>query len=201
VAKTVVNKMKRNLKLLRNLAFPVSSRHWREYIPATDLDKLWILQDDLIEHKYPTSGITEYVISSAGDIYREMADEHPWLPYIDEKWTTLSRYCFIGRYGFGFVARDFEELRDMVKEPDYDSQRITYMANLQKLREATVNTSMDPKRKRVMLASLDMIKALADWFNSLIVEMPAQVSVAFDELTDAIANYFPRQFFGSEGKI
>jgi len=183
---TIFEKVRRNLSLL-------TRESYSQVIAATGLDKLWILQDTLVEHKFPTNGITEYVISAAGDIYREMADEYPWFPYIDEKWRTLSKYCFRGRYGF--VVGDFEELREMVEKPDYEARKDLYMVNLRTLREATLNTPMEAKRMRVMLASLDMIKALADWFDSLVLEMPGQVSVAYNELTDAIAKYFPEQFW------
>jgi hypothetical protein len=67
------------------------------------------------------------------------------------------------------------------------------MNNLQTLRDATLKMAMDPKRKAVMIESLDMIKALIFWFESQDPYTPPRQQL--DRLTDAIANYFPRGFY------
>lgn len=78
-------------------------------------------------------------------------------------------------------------------EPYYKPKRDLYLLNLERLRQETVKTPMDSKRKDVMLASLNMIKALIFWFESLDITTPPKREL--NKLTDAIAEYFPKKFY------
>jgi len=160
--------------------------------PQPDLPYLFDLQDTLIEHKFPTDHITvhEYIISAAGDIYRAMTHNRPPFTYIAEKWELLSKYAF--RPG-GLTTGDFEELAALLKEPYYGPQRDEYLKNLQKLRKETARTSMDEKRRVVMLASLEMIEGLIRWYESLNPYNPP--TPEYHKLTGAIADYFPEDFW------
>ena len=153
--------------------------------------ELWDLQNTLIEHKFPHDYIAvhEYLISCAGDIFREMCQRSPHFAYVYEKWYTLIGY--VGRYP-GLTEGDIEEFKMLFKEQWYPPQRTVYLANLQKLKQATINTVVDIKRKEVMLASLDMIDALVHYFESL--NRYAVPTHAIDRLTDAIGAYFPEFF-------
>lgn len=155
------------------------------------LIRLFRLQDHLIEHKFPYNGITihEYLISCAGDIYREMTKRYPHYGYIDEKWSTLTKWCY--RLG-GLTWGDYILLERLMADPAYQPKRDQYLKNLHHLREETVKTPMNDKRKDVMLASLDMIEALIRWFESLRPKPPRE---QLDKLTEAISNYFPREFW------
>lgn len=157
------------------------------------LPRLFQLQDQLIEHKFPYNGIVihEYLISSAGDIYREMTHFEAFIHYgyIDEKWSTLAKWCL--RTG-GLTWGDYILLKRLMEMPSYQPKRDQYLKNLRYLREETVKTYMDSKRKKVMLESLDMIEALIKWFESLKPYPPRE---QLDKLTEAISNYFPREFW------
>jgi len=172
------------------------AKKWREkerklllgQMRQPELWELWNLQDTLIEHKFPYDyiAIHEHLISCAGDIFREMCQRSPHFEYVYEKWYTLSGY--VGRYP-GLTEGDIEELNMLFKEKWYLPQRNEYLANLQKLKQATIDTPIDPKRKEVMLASLDMIDALVHYFESL--NRYAVPTHAIDRLTGAIGAYFP----------
>jgi len=157
-----------------------------------ELERLFRLQNDLIEHKFPKDHIAlhEYLISCAGDIYREMTRKTPYYYYINEKWSTLAGYC--GRFG-GLRKGDYEELAMLMREPYYKPKRDVYMKNLERLKDETRKARIDEKRKRVMVAALDMIEGLVRWFESL--DPYKYPKAEFDALTDAIANYFPEQFY------
>ena len=152
---------------------------------------LFRLQDRLIEHEFPYNGIAihEYIISCAGDIYREMAKRWPHYGYVDEKWSTLTKWC----YGSGgLVWGDYILLKRLMESPSYQHKRDEYLRNLRLLREETVKVPMDIKRKQIMLESLEMIEALIKWFESLKHHPPRE---QLDKLTEAISNYFPREFW------
>jgi hypothetical protein len=113
-----------------------------------------------------------------------------WRPnysYVEEKWSTLMKYCF--RPG-GLTQGDFEELKMLMQEPWYKPKRDDYMRNLSVLKQETERVFMDPKRKRVMLASLEMIEGLIAWFEGLNPNNLPRSQL--EKLTDAIANYFPQ---------
>ena len=175
-------KVRRNLQLLR-----------KELKRGCRLPRLFQLQDQLIEHKFPYDAVVihENLISYAGDIYREMTHSELFIHYgyIGEKWSNLTKWSL----GFGgLTSGDYEELRELMRDPSYDLKRDEYLKNLRHLREETVKTPMDNKRKDVMLASLDMIEGLIKWFESL---RPIPPREQLNKLTDAIANYFPRKFW------
>jgi len=157
-----------------------------------ELKRLFKLQDILIEHKFPSNHIAihEYLISCAGDIYREMTHKTPYFKYIDEKWRALMKYCY--RLG-GLTKEDYEELAMLMREPYYKPRRDEYLRNLERLKAETIKARIDEKRKSVMLAALNMIEGLIRWFESL--DPYKYPKAEMDALTDAIANYFPEQFY------
>lgn len=162
--------------------------------PATEtMHRLFTRQHELIEHKFPTNHIAvhEYLISNAGDIYREMTRRYPHYEYIEEKWASLHKYAF--RADFGLTSGDWEELTALLQEPYYKPQRDAYMQNLQILKTETEQADIDPQRKKIMMESLKMIEALIAWFESL--DPAATPTDQLDRLTEAIAKYFPREFW------
>jgi len=175
--------------------FPTETKEWREAFPETvRLMPLFDMQDSLIEHKFPheKAAIIDTVISLPGDIYREMTHAYPHYGYVGEKWEKLTTYC--ARPPLSWLqAGDWEEIRNQLQDPSYKALRDQYLSNLQMLREATMRMDMDPKRQAVMIESLDMIKALILWFESQDPYAPPRQQL--DRLTDAVAGYFPREFF------
>jgi len=175
--------------------FPAEIKGWPEAFPETlRLKPLFDIQDSLIEHKFPheKAKIIDTIISHAGDIYREMTHAYPHYGYIGEKWEKLSVYCV--RPPLSWLQEgDWEEIREQLQDTSYKVQRDQYLSNLQRLREETTKMPMDPKRKAVMTESLDMINALIFWFESQDPYAPPRQQL--DRLTDAIANYFPREFY------
>jgi len=164
----------------------------RWFLDRIELHNLFWIQDELLEHKFPYDYIAvhEYLISCAGDIYREMTRRHPHYGYIEEKWVTLQKYCF--RPG-GLTSGDFAELKMLLQEPFYRPQRDLYLKNLEELKAETTKAEIEDTRKKVMLASLDMISALITWFESL---NPDELPIdALDSLTGSIAEYSPKQFY------
>ena len=157
-----------------------------------ELGRLFQLQDTLIEHKFPTNHIAihEYLISCAGDIYREMTHRTPYYRYIDEKWRALMEYCY--RLG-GLRKGDYEELAELIREPYYKPRRDAYLRNLERLKAETIKARIDEKRKRVMITALNIIEGLIRWFESL--DPYKYPKAEMDTLTDAIADYFPKKFY------
>lgn len=156
-----------------------------------DLLRLFQLQNTLIEHKFPENhlAIHEYLISCAGDIFREMTRMYPWYPYINEKWGTLQKWCRgQGNLRWG----DYILYERLMAEPYYAEKKNLYMQNLKILKDQTTETNMEPKRKVVMLKALAMIYGLITWFESL---HPPPPHKELEELTDAIADYFPKEFW------
>lgn len=158
--------------------------------------ELFELQDRLIEHKFPADHIAihEFVISCAGDIYREMTHSSPHYGYVYEKWSLIQKYAttVTGPY---FTLGDVEEYNALMKESYYKPRRDEFLANLEQLKQETTKTPMLPRRKQVLLTSLDMVEALVRWFESGDVRNPPRHEN--DMLTDAIARYFP-QFYSDE---
>ena len=156
------------------------------------LHNLFRTQDELLEHKFPYNyiAIHEALISCAGDIYREMTHRHPHYGYVEEKWGTLNKYCF--RPG-GLTSGDFSGLKQLIQTPSYKKQRDIYLENLSKLRAETEKADINPKREKVMVESLDMIRELINWFESL--DPHRLPTNQLGELTDAISAYFPKEFW------
>lgn len=152
--------------------------------------RLFNKQDTLIEHKFPTSGVSEYTISCAGDIYREMTRRHPHYPYIDEKWGSLSKYISLPR---GFTEGDFEELKKELQAKNYKDRRDQYLKNLRKLELATKQADIDAKRKKIMLASLNMIRGTIRYIES--GNPYRNPRKEYDALTEEISTYFPKEFW------
>jgi len=166
-----------------------------EAFPETlRLKPLFDLQTSLIEHKFPheRTMVMDNVISCAGDIYREMTHAYPDFGYVGEKWERLMTWAAKPPLSW-LQAGDWEEIRKQLQDPTYKFQRDLYLSNIQRLREETVKTPMDPKRSAVMTESLDMIKALIFWFESQNPYAPP--SKQLDRLTNTIADYFPREFY------
>jgi len=156
------------------------------------LRSLFILQDSLIEHKFPKNfiAIHEYLISCAGDIYREMTKVTPYFYYVDEKLRTLYGYCY--RPG-GLTVGDFDEYKRLMGTPYYKPKRDLFLSNLNLLKRRTQAANIEPKRKRVMMEALNMIEALIRWFESL--NPYGNPREQLEKLTDAVADYFPREFW------
>lgn len=136
-----------------------------------ELDSLYEMQTKLIEHKYPVMGVWELIIAHAGDIYRGLAHSTPDCGYIGEKETRLSRY--LDEYTLN--TADFEEWRDSVQRMHmgtYLAKKDQYLENLAKLRKATEEAQMDASRKEAMLASLDLIRKLVQWYEESPSAMP-----------------------------
>jgi len=121
-----------------------------------------------------------------------MTHGYPDSAYIMEKWERLSSYAARSPLS-KLQAGDWEEIKTQIQDPAYKALRDHYLNNLERLREETLRLPMDPKRSAVMIESLDMIKALILWFESLDPFAPPRQQL--DRLTDAIAKYFPREFF------
>ena len=167
---------------------PVRVEHGSNFL------RLFELQDQLIEHKFPYNHLVihEYLISCAGDIYREIAKRYPDYNYIYEKWTTLQKWC--QRTG-GLTWGDYILYKRLMGEPYYDNKKRLYMQNLETLKQKTDETPMDLKRKTIMLKSLAMIEGLITWVERLHPPPPHE---ELDELTEAIADYFPEQFWSEK---
>jgi len=166
-----------------------------EVFPETlRLKPLFDMQDSLIEHKFPheKAKIIDTVISNPGDIYREMTHAYPHSGYVGEKWERLTTWAAKPPLSW-LQLGDWEEIKTQIQDSSYKILRDQYLSNLQRLREETLKMPMDPKRSTVMVESLDMIKALILWFESLDPYAPPRQQL--DRLTDAIATYFPREFF------
>jgi len=197
-------KVSRNIRVLRNQILPIGTKKSEgvttvspEIFPETlRLKPLFDMQDSLIEHKFPheRTMVMDNVISNAGDIYREMTHAYPDSSYVGEKWERLTTWSAKPPLSW-LQAGDWVEIRNELQNPSYKALRNQYLRNLQRLREETVKMPMDPKRSVVMTESLDMIKALIPWFESLDPYAPPKWQL--DRLTDAIYNYFPREFFKS----
>ena len=159
------------------------------------LNRLFDMQDQLIEHKFPheKAQVMDNIISYAGDVYREMAGgvyrHAPHFGYVYEKWENLAYWGAAPPRG-ALQEGDWEEFRKQVQDPTYRIRRDEYLRKLQVLKGATEKTSMELKRKAIMIAALDMIEALIEWFESL--NPVAAPKAQLDKLTDAIGNYFPQ---------
>jgi len=189
-----VERVRRNIRLLRDQILPVETKGWEVFPETIRLKPLFDMQDSLIEHKFPheKSAIVDWIISCPGDIYRNMTHGYPDSAYIMEKWERLSSYAARSPLS-KLQAGDWEEIKTQIQDPAYKALRDHYLNNLERLREETLRLPMDPKRSAVMIESLDMIKALIFWFESLDPFAPPRQQL--DRLTDAIAKYFPREFF------
>jgi len=197
-------RVSRNLVLLRNSFLGTGPQlpPLAEVFPESlRLKPLFDMQDTLIEHKFPheKSAIVDWIISCPGDIYRIMTHGYPDFAYVMEKWERLSSYATSPPLS-RLQANDWEEIKEQITEPTYKERRDQYLGNLERLREETVKMPMDSKRQAVMIESLDMIKALIVWFESQDPYAPPRQQL--HRLTDAVASYFPREFFeGSSVQI
>ena len=143
------------------------------------------MQDKLIEHKYPTVGVTELAISHAGDIYRAMTI-HAWqeLNYIYEKWGRLEKYI---RKGYIPRQEYDEEIKRQINSPEYRQKVLKYMDNLELLIQKTSEIS-DKPMKDVLLASLNLIIGLIKWYETSYENVPTK---QFDLLTEKLGHFFP----------
>ena len=156
-------------------------------IPSGDYKYLYEMQDKLIEHKYPTVGVTELMISHAGDIYREMtvhSDFGPHLSYIYEKWGRLEKYI---RQGYISCREYEEEFKRQIESQDYRGKVLRYYVNLESLIKETEKVKDKPFRD-VLLACLDMIKGLIIWYETNYENIPTK---QFELLTEKIGHFFP----------
>jgi len=141
------------------------------------LMNLFNLQDKLIEHKYPVQGIWSTMIMHAGDVYRGLCKGKQNGAYINEKMNKLNRFMNDNTfplsksemvefwyYANGEYGNKYNEEKH--KKPAMDKQRAQFNINLAKLTKETSEANIDPKRKRAMLFSLNMIKSLVTYYES-----------------------------------
>ncbi|GAI93774.1 unnamed protein product, partial [marine sediment metagenome] len=154
---------------------------------------LFTMQDQLIEHKFPTDHIAEheYQISNAGDIYRSMTESSPDYGYIGTKVTSLSKYLGADNTG------DFREYKQLMAMPDYKPKRDKYMRNLAELKVLTVKAYIDLKRKDVMLDALELIRGIVLWFESMQVRNPPKR--ALEKLAGSLERFFPSMLWPEQG--
>jgi len=118
------------------------------------------LQEDLIEHKWPTEdGNVSYFIEAAGDIYRELCKEHVDRAYIAEKERKLKNF-------FTLTSGDINELIEVRKRhPDYPSKLNRFLEKVCELEKITkdFHFGMYADRKKKMLGSLSVIKSIVKW--------------------------------------
>ena len=186
---SIFDKFSRNRELLR-------ASLKRQRVVAEG--KIWALrplfemQSSLIEHKFPheKAAIMDWILSdSIGDIYRNMCEITPHFGYVMEKWERTAYYVTTPPRS-GLRAGDWEEIKEQVTEPTYMPRRNQWLSNLALLRQETVAFPMEPKRKEVMLAVLDLQEAVMHWFESGDPYRPPDV--AKDKLTWAVGEYFPK---------
>lgn len=178
------------------------ARNWQRLIapPRVIVDgKIWALrtlfemQNSTIEHSFPheKAAIIDWILSdSVGDIYRSATEIQPHFGYIYDKWSMRVVYYISYPPLSGLQAGDWDEIREQVTDPTYKPRRDKWLQDLAALRDATVQTAMEPKRKTLMLAVLDLQKACVYWFESLDPGNPPITER--DKLTDAISEYFPQ---------
>lgn len=154
------------------------------------LRALFNLQDSLIEHKFPheKAQIVDNRISDAGDIFREMTGASDFA-YVMEKWNRLIAAVHTPPLST-LQAGDWEEIKENTQLPIYREQRDQFLANLRRLKDETLRTPMDSKRRDLMVASLNMIEGLVFWFESMDPYNPPRM--VMERLTDTVANYFPQ---------
>lgn len=186
---SVFDKFSRNRELLR-----ASLKRQRVVADGKiwALRPLFELQDSLIEHRFPheKAAIMDWVLSDGiGDIYRSMCEITPDFGYVMDKWTRTAYYVTIPPRS-GLRANDWEEIKEQVTDPTYMPRRNKWLANLVRIKEATVATPIEPKRKAVMLAVLDLQEAVVHWFESGDPYRPPEA--AKGKLTWAVGEYFPR---------
>jgi len=118
------------------------------------------LQEELIEHKWPTEdGNVSYFIEAAGDIYRELCKEHVDRAYIAEKERRLKNF-------FTLTSGDINELIEVRKRyPDYPSKLDRFLEKVCELEKITkdFHFGMYADRKEKMLGSLNVIKSIVKW--------------------------------------
>jgi hypothetical protein len=196
----LIDKVRRNLKLLRSQIFPLETKWFPNPADRVVADgKIWALrplfemQSNTIEHSFPheKAAIIDWILSdSIGDIYRAMCEIHPNYGYVMEKWTRVMKYVTRPPLS-GLQSGDWDEIREQLMEPTYKLRRDKWLYDLAALRDATVKAAMDSeKRRAVMIATLDLQKATVYWFESLDPNNPPLIER--DHLTGAIGDYFPR---------
>lgn len=180
---SLLGKVSRNIGLLRQRVV-ADGKIWA-------LRPLFEMQNSLLEHRFPheKASIIDWVLSAIGDIYRSMCEITPDFGYVMEKWTRTAYYVTIPPRS-GLRAGDWEEIREQVTDPTYRPRRDQWLSNLSKIREATVAMAVEPKRKAVMLAVLDLQEAVVRWFESGDPYSPPEA--AKGKLTWAVGEYFPR---------
>jgi len=160
------------------------------------LAALFDLQDTLIENKFPheKAQIIDTRLSNAGDIFREMAggfyrNPNAHFTYVMEKWERLVATIALPPLST-LTEGDWDEIRENTQQPNYQVERDRYLANLHTLKDTTLRTEMEYKRRSLMLAALELIEALVLWFDSLDPYNPPRD--VMQNLTSAIADYFPQ---------
>lgn len=161
---------------------PLIKRKKQEQYPYL---KLLDLQTELIEHKFPTSGVSEQIISHAGDIYRTMTHNFPDGGYAGPKLEWLKKYIRKGWVDQLEYEREIQGIE--LKRPGYKEKRDQFMKNLQILIEQTNAVVIEKKRKDVMLASLDMIKGLVKWYETNYYDKPRK---ELETLIEKMDHYF-----------
>lgn len=172
-----------------------------------DLHRLFEIQDDTVEHRFP-GAVSPYdynldwILSYAGDIFREMTHLYPHYSYIGEKWEKLN-YVSSRPPLCDLTEGDWQEITLAVRNPAYKAPRDEFLENLQKLRGETVMTPMPATtpigikikldRKSVMLSALDMERALVYWFESLNPLKPPMKEM--DKLSETVSAYFHDEFY------
>ena len=162
--------------------FPVIKRKEQEQHPYL---KLLDLQTELIEHKFPTSGVSEQMISHAGDIYRTMTHNFPDGGYASPKLDWLKKY--IRKDWVDQLEYEQDIQGRELKRKGYPEKRDQYMKNLQILIEQTNAVVTEKKRKDVMLASLAMIKGLVKWYETNYYDKPRK---ELETLIEKMDHYF-----------
>jgi hypothetical protein len=139
---------------------------------TTDYRVLFNRQTKLIEHKYPIIGIWEHMISHAGDIYRGLSKETPDSSYVCEKVNRLGHYMEDSPINqadfreFVYYSKEYKDPQEIQRKKD------SFRTNLTQLRKKTGQEVTDPVRKKCLISSLDMIGALADYYEKTPSDVP-----------------------------
>lgn len=128
---------------------------------------LYNLQNELLEHKFPHNAPTqpEYIISCAGDIYREIAGRGwPAPMYIGEKLYAIKHNVIDADIPWWQWA--LETSRSQAPAY-YNNARDEYLKNLSRLYKATEIAQISFDRKEAMLLALRLQSAIIQWYETL----------------------------------
>lgn len=164
-----------------------------------NLLSLFKLQNSLIEHKYPILGVWEHMLTHTGDIFRGMTRGKSNSAYIMEKVGRLERY-----FDDPLNRTDFKDFKYYSNGAYYQKhkheggriekysakaiqiRKAKYLKNLQQLKDETQRTEMDARRKEAMLNALDVIKKLANYFETSPMDLPYN---QFKKLKTSVETY------------